>query len=240
MMSASDLLKMKFHSDRQLALYSEAGLKYVIRSAQGVVSDVYSGMERASWYTSCLTERYADVCNELFTEERRMALSVKSIYKYRDVIQLMIMIYIQLILDDTESGNQKSKVKNVVKKVTSFLANKEVGKTTRLAMSLTLSKALAESQLLSNTVIGRVSKGMPYVIAFLQFYGIEQKAALAARKLKSLEPSFYWVLYELQIEMLYYFIEPVMNNLIKKIHLAGGQRLNQSDLLEIIRSEVSV
>ncbi|WP_338539349.1 hypothetical protein VRB72_09830 [Erwinia aphidicola] len=103
-MSASDLLKMKFHSDRQLALYSEAGLKYVIRSAQGVVSDVYSGMERASWYTSCLTERYADVCNELFTEERRMALSVKSIYKYRDVIQLMIMIYIQLILDDTESG----------------------------------------------------------------------------------------------------------------------------------------
>ncbi|WP_426768087.1 hypothetical protein [Erwinia aphidicola] len=107
-------------------------------------------------------------------------------------------------------------------------------------MSLTLSKVLAESQLLSNTVIGRVSKGMPYVITFLQFYGIEQKAALAARKLKSLEPSFYWVLYELQIEMLYYFIEPVMNNLIKKIQLAGGQRLNQSDLLEIIRSEVSV
>lgn len=234
-MNASDLLKMKFQSDRQIALYSEAGLKNVIRSARGVASNVYSGVERASWYTSCLTGRYADICNELVTEEKRMVLSVKSIYRYRDVIQLMIMIYIQLILDDAESGNEKNKIQNIVTKVTGVLANREVGKATRVALSFTLSKALAESQLFSNVVVGSVSKGMPYVIAFFQFYGIEQKAAMAARKLKALDPDYYWSLYELEIEMLYYFIDPVMSNFIEEVKLKGGKYIGKSDLLDIVR-----
>ena len=240
MVSASDLLKLKFQSDRQIALYAEAGLKNIIRSAQGVVSNVYSGVERASWYTSCLTERYLDVCQELVTEEKRMALCVKSIYRYRDVIQLMIMIYLQLTLDDAESGNKEGKVQNVVAKITKFLADREAGKTTRLALVYTLSKALAESQLLSDVVVGRVSKGMPYVVAFFQFYGVEQKAAIAARKLKAFEPKYYRALYEIELEMLYYFISPVLNNIIKKVKLKGGEYLSESDLLDIIKSEVNV
>ncbi|MCP2233709.1 MULTISPECIES: hypothetical protein [Erwinia] len=217
MMSASDLLKLKFHSDRQLALYSEAGLKNVIRSAQGVVSNVYSGVERASWYTSCLTERYADVCQELKTEDYRMYLSIKSLYRYRDAIQLMIMMYISMVVDDATGKNEKGTVRNLVRVFTEAQGNRFVGKTTRLALIYPLAKSMAESKILTESVTEIVSKNMPYLVQVAQVYGIEQKAAMAARKLKAIEPNYYWALYELQLEMLYIFVDPILNFAVQQI-----------------------
>ncbi|VTT28037.1 Uncharacterised protein [Klebsiella pneumoniae] len=249
-MSASDLLKLKFHSDRQLALYSEAGLKNVIRSAQGVVSNVYSGVQRASWYTSCLTERYADVCQELKTEDYRMLLTVKSLYRYRDVLLLMVELYISMVLDDAKGEesddqggmikNEKGRVRSLATTAMDLSAERAVGLSTRNGIVLGIAALIVNSEVFSQSVTDRIVSKLHIAMFVLQYYGVAQKAAMAARKLKAHEPAYYWLLYELQIEMLYYFIEPAMNKIIEKVKLKGGQHLNQSEMLEIVRGAVNV
>ncbi|MEQ4797167.1 hypothetical protein [Enterobacter cloacae] len=52
-MQASDYLKMKFQSDRQLAIYGQQGVAGTWKALKGIGSDIYSAMERVSWYSSC-------------------------------------------------------------------------------------------------------------------------------------------------------------------------------------------
>ncbi len=44
-MQASDYLKMKFQSDRQLAVYSQQGVTSTWKAMQGIGTDIYSGVE---------------------------------------------------------------------------------------------------------------------------------------------------------------------------------------------------
>ena len=53
----------------------------------------------------------------------------------------------------------------------------------------------------------------------LQLIGADQKCALAARRLKTVDPKYYSILYAAQLEMLYYFIEPFLSDLIKKVQM---------------------
>lgn len=61
-MYASDYLKMKFQSDRQLAIYGQQGVISTWKAMKNIGSDIYSRVERASWYSSCLIASYHDVC----------------------------------------------------------------------------------------------------------------------------------------------------------------------------------
>ena len=51
-MKASDYLKMKLQSDRQLAVYGQQGVISAWKAMKGIGSDIYSGVERVSWYSS--------------------------------------------------------------------------------------------------------------------------------------------------------------------------------------------
>ena len=53
----------------------------------------------------------------------------------------------------------------------------------------------------------------------LQLMGTDQKCALAARRLKVLDPNYYATLYAAQLEMLYYFFEPFLAEIIKKVQM---------------------
>lgn len=110
-MHASDYLRVKFQSDRQLAIYTENGFTNTIKAAKGVASDIYSGVERASWYSSCLIPRYNDVCQELKAEEIRMVYSIMSIFRYRDVIAYMLYLYFLTVSKDIKEGNKEGAVK---------------------------------------------------------------------------------------------------------------------------------
>ena len=156
-MQASDYLKMKFQSDRQLAIYGQQGVA-------------------GTWYSSCLIPSYHDVCDELLSEEKRMYLSILSLYRYRDVIAHMLYLYFGSVISDSENGNEHNRVRKTDSKVTGL-------------------------------------------VKALQLIGTEQKCALAARRLKTLNPKYYATLYAAQLEMLYYFFEPFLSELIKKVQL---------------------
>ncbi|WP_239954588.1 hypothetical protein [Pantoea sp. Z09] len=218
-MQASDYLKMKFQSDRQLALYAQQGVTSTWKAMKGIGSDIYAGVERVSWYSSCLIPSYHDVCRQLFSEEKRMLYSVRSLYRYRDVIAHMLYLYFQMIIEDAKNGNHKDRVRSADSTVASMVASIPAGKATRLSLAVALSEALSMSDVLSRSVIERLAARVPNVVWLFQIFGTDQKCALAARRLKTLDEQYYFILYNAQLEMLYYFIEPVLSEVIKKFRL---------------------
>jgi hypothetical protein len=218
-MQASDYLKMKLQSDRQLAIYGQQGVTSTWKAMKGIGSDIYSAMERASWYTSCLIPSYHDVCEQLYSEEKRMLYSIRSIYRYRDVIGRMLYLYFEMVINDTENGNEKGKARSVDSKITGLIASMPVSRATRLGLAVALSEALAHSDLVSRAVVERLAARVPNVIWMFQLFGTDQKCALAARRLKMLDPKYYSILYTAELEMLYYFIEPILSEVIKNVQL---------------------
>lgn len=237
-MQATDYLRMKFQSDRQLALTAQNGFDGVMQSARSVASDIYSGLERASWYSSCLIPQYNDVCQELKYEEIRSLYSVQSILRYRDVLQHMLNLYFDMVCDDVKEGNPKGSARNLVKAGAGLASHMATGRGTRYAFSYTMSEALAQSAILSKVVVEKLSLRLPKAAFMLQFFGIEQKAALAARRLKALEPKYYWLLYQAKLEMLYYFIEPLLSEIIKKVK--SGTFSSLDELTDEIREKCGV
>lgn len=63
------------------------------------------------------------------------------------------------------------------------------------------------------------------------FYGKMQKAAMAARRLKNIEPEYYWELYNEKIESLYFLIEPEMS---KIIYMTNSGYYNEDDVIYLL------
>lgn len=215
-MQASDYFRMKFQSDRQFALYMQQGATATWKAMQGIGSDIYAGVERVSWYASCLIPAYHDVCRELVAEEKRMHRSVLSLFRYRDVIAHMFMLYFEMIINDNNAGNKAGQVRKAISKTTHVTSHIPTARATRLALALTLTNALAASDFVSQAVVERLARRVPTIVLAFQLIGTDQKCALAARRLKMLDPEYYALLYQAEVEMLYYFIEPVLSELIRK------------------------
>ncbi|QGU86357.1 hypothetical protein [Erwinia sorbitola] len=237
-MQASDYLRIKLQSNRQLSIYTQHGFNSFAQATKNTVSDIYSGIERASWYTSCLIPRYGDVCSELITEEKRMSLSIASVFKHHDVILHMFVLYFEMLEKDSEDGNKNGSVRGLVKGIAGHSAKTAVGRSTRHAIAYALSKALSGSAIVSKVVAERIASKSPYVVFALQVFGIDQKAVLAARKLKVLEPRYFAILYTAQLEMLYYFIEPILEEVIKKVQMKTYETLDE--LYEQVRAKFNV
>ena len=60
-----------------------------------------------------------------------------------------------------------------------------------------------------------------------QIFGTEQKCALAARSLKTLDPKYFAILYNAELEMLYYFLEPVLSEVIKNVKIKFYQDFDE-------------
>ncbi|WP_455427808.1 hypothetical protein [Dryocola sp. LX212] len=217
-MNASDYLRTRFQSDRQLAIYAQNGFINTMQAAKGVASDIYSGLERASWYSSCFIPRYNDVCQELKAEEIRTVYSIQSIFRYHDVIAHMLVLYFEMICNDLDKGNEKSGMRGLTRNVANVASHFAVTKATRGAVVLSLAQALEKSNFLTKTVAEKLAGRTALAVVAVQFFGMEQKAAMAARALKALEPKYYWILYQAKLEMLYYFIEPLLSDIIKNVN----------------------
>ncbi|MDF3736979.1 hypothetical protein P3S22_26870, partial [Enterobacter hormaechei] len=68
--------------------------------------------------------------------------------------------------------------------------------------------------------------------------GIQQKCALAARHLKAINPDYYWILYQAKLEMLYYFCEPILSKLFKK--MKSNAFSNLDDLADFLQRDLNV
>jgi hypothetical protein len=237
-MYASDYLRVKFQSDRQLSIYAQNGFTNTLHAAKGVASDIYSGLERASWYSSCLVPKYNNVCQELKAEEVRSFFSIQSIFRYDDVIAHMLYLYFETVCDDIKEGSPTGSARDFVRQAAALASHIGVAGGTRYTICSGLSMALAHSELMAKVVVEKISGAVPFFVFVFQVYGMQQKSAMAARALKALNPKYYWILYQAKLEMLYYFIEPVLSEIIRKVKLGAYSDLDE--LTNDIKERVSV
>ncbi|WP_312583569.1 hypothetical protein [Atlantibacter sp.] len=237
-MHASDYLRIKYQADRQITLSTQNALSGVLQSAKGVASDIYAGIERASWYSSCFIPQYNNVCLELKSEEIRMLYSIESIYRHRDIIAYILYLYFKMVCDDVEEGNPEGSAHKLIRKMAGLVSHMNVAGGTRYAFAAAASVALSQSGVMSTILIERISAKLPQAVFAFQFYGIQQKCALAARHLKVMDPEYYWILYQEKLEMLYYFIEPLLAEIIKEVKSKTFSNIDE--LADFIQGNVDV
>ena len=112
------------------------------------------------------------------------------------------------------------------------------GKATRLSLAVALSEMLSMSEVVSRSVVERLAARVPNVVWLFQVFGTDQKCALAARRLKYMDEKYYVILYNAELEMLYYFIEPVLSEVIKNVQMERYR--NFDEMYKAIKSKYHV
>ena len=101
-MDISSIIKFRTTSERDAAIALDKAVNGVGANGVGTLEDVKAGVERALWYSSCLFDKYNDVCSELKGEDRRFLKAIFEIYKRRDIVAAMIRIYIEEELNSVQ------------------------------------------------------------------------------------------------------------------------------------------
>ncbi|UEM40191.1 hypothetical protein [Pectobacterium aquaticum] len=207
-MQASEYLKYKMESEKVLATHLDDITKKLKSNSISLTTDLYSGMERTSWYSSCLFEKYNDVCQELQYEDSRMVSAIKEVFKRDDVILDMVKIYIDNLMKDFDENKQKKKIAKAVLGVASeFSTNRAIKESISYALAKFISTTLNFQTSLRRTI----NQTSYWAITVTAFYGKVQKAAMSARHLRDINPALYALFYSQKLEMLYFLIEPILS-----------------------------
>ncbi|WP_168395626.1 hypothetical protein [Erwinia amylovora] len=221
-MSISSIVKFKLETDRSAAVALDRAVNGVTQSSGITLEDVRSGVERASWYSSCLFDKYKDVCKELSTEDQRFIKCTYEVYKRKDIIADIMRMYIE----DELKYVSDSQIKSLDVKLTKYLANYRSSRLTKMAIANTLSIIVVNSFGFKNEVMVQLNRYSFVIVTAASLYGKVQTAALAARKLRTISPQLYNTLYVNNMEMLYFLVsEKIDKALINSTGLRGEDRI---------------
>lgn len=221
-MSISSIVKFKLKTDKSAAVALDRAVNGVKQNSGSTLEDVLSGVERASWYSSCLFDKYKDVCKELSTEDQRFIKCIYEVYKRKNIIADMMRMYLEEELKHV-SNNQ---IKSLDAKLTKNLAGYRSGQLTKMAIANTLSIIVVNSFGFKNEVMIKLNRYNFVIVTAASFYGKVQMAALAARKLRTISPQLYNSLYINNMEMLYFLVSGKINKaLINAKGLRGEDRI---------------
>lgn len=151
-MNNSAYLKFKLESDKKVADSLQKGIASVPGAVRKSLNDIYLGMERASWYSSCFFDKYQDVCKELKSEDVRMFMSVIELYNRRDALFDIFKIYVDYVLKNKPNNSDKSSLQELARKGAGIASSKAVGTATKITISYALATGLSESVGVSNAV----------------------------------------------------------------------------------------
>lgn len=206
----SDFIIKKIGTDKELALRLDKAMAGVKDGFVDYLGNLGDGATRALYYTSCFTEKYKDVCKRLGNEDKRFMLGLYELYKHRNIIFRMILIYVQTLLKNKDESERNIILRKVVPPTTHY----SVMQTSRLALVYSVVKYIcygntmnaAIQSALMKKIAGRTGTGL----FVLSTYGFVQKASESANNLKYFLPQFYNALYVENLEMMYFLIEPIV------------------------------
>lgn len=221
-MSISSIVKFRMENDRKAAIALNHAVEGVAQNSGGLLRDINSGVERASWYSSCFFDNYDDVCSQLKDEDKRFLKNIFEIYKRKDIIADIMKFYLEEELKHVDNNRIQSLDRMLTKQISNYYG----GKSTKVAMANALSITIVNSFNFKAEVMAQLNKYALLVITIASIYGKVQVAALAARKLKSISPSLYNVLYRNNMEMLYFIVgEKINKALINSMGLRQEERI---------------
>ncbi|AFJ47336.1 hypothetical protein [Shimwellia blattae] len=190
------------------------------------VSITGAGATRMLYYISCFTEEYQDVCQQQKTEDIRFTKGVYYILRNQDVVHEMLNIYFKEIFL-YKTSDQIEYIKKNLMAVNIHIAASSL---TNTGFALATAAAVAIGMNLRLEMSASVSSWVSRGIASIGLYGVVQKAAESAHRLRLLSPTYYAALYAQELEMMYFLIEP----LFERAGAFKAQWTSDSDIAEII------
>jgi len=220
-MYISSIIKFRSTSEKDAATALDKAVSGVGTNSMSALADVKAGVERASWYSSCLFDKYDDICSELKGEDRRFIKAIFEIYKRKDVMADMMRMYVEAELNEMN----QSRIQSVDRRLANILAGYSSGRLTKTAIANSLSVMIVNSFSFKNEVLVRVNKYSIAIVTAASYYGKVQVPALASRRLQQLSPQLYQLFYLNNIEMLYFLISDSIDKaLISALGLSGEDR----------------
>lgn len=163
-MSLASHLKVKMESERSAALALDKAAEAFRTGSTQVLNDVRGGFERATWYGSCLFDRYNDVCSELNNENKRFFLSISEVYKRNDVILDMVKIYLNYELDKVDGKNNL--IQELDKKIAGVLSSYQVGNVTKTAIANSVAVLICRSLKFNDFVLKNINRAALIFVTF--------------------------------------------------------------------------
>lgn len=93
-MSISFLVQFRMKAEKDAALALDRAVKAVAQNSKDVLEDIRSGAERASWYSACFFEKYAEDCTQLRNEDARFVKALFELYRRHDILTEMMTMFI--------------------------------------------------------------------------------------------------------------------------------------------------
>lgn len=201
----NDAIIRYLQNNNVLALKLDRAVAAVGQEVSSQMGYIGQGAQRLLFYASCFTDEYNDVCLQQWKEDVRFKNAVIRIIQHVDIIRDMLRIYFEEVFK-RRSNEQLEHIKKMLMGLSVHIAASTLtsdGFAYAVATSVRIGFHLSvQLSKLSGRTVGMVVSGMTT-------YGLVQKAAGSARRLHVRYPTYYSALYQRELEMMYFLIEPV-------------------------------
>lgn len=222
----SDSLIRKMEVEKLLSIKLEEALSGVKDDVIKQAKMIGDGATRLSYYTSCFTDNYQDVCSRLQHEDIRFIKAIIRLVKDRNIIFQMVSIYVDCLLQNKSTA----RIQHI--------------QTLLLRLGITLSTSMLTSQALVYSITEAICTGAhthawikakagtlsTYSVFLLKAYGLVEEASKSANLLKSSHPYYYNALYHNELEMMFFIIEPI----ILKSSIFNAASISDNDIAHAI------
>ncbi|MCU6668821.1 hypothetical protein M8013_08675 [Enterobacteriaceae bacterium H4N4] len=212
-------------SNNILALKFDHALSGVREMVSSQVETISAGAKRALYYTSCFTDDFQDVCKNQISEDVRFKNGVIHVFQNINIAYEMLRIYFEQIFQYKTS----EQLENIKRKLMAVNVHIGASALTNAGFALAVAYCVAIGMNLSLRMSALVGDKAGGIVGIAGIYGIVQKAADSAQRLKYVYPAYYAALYSRELEMMYFLIEPLFER-------AGAfsHSTSDSDIADII------
>ncbi len=207
-------INIRAQADRKLAETLDKSYAMHGENGKEVLTNVYNGLVRASWYSSCLFDDYQDVCNKLRSEDKQFLKSIIDSYSKEDAIYRILTLFFHYIFSamlDSQIDNiyRRMKDDSFLRKYVHIFAAMASGSATKKALVFGLVGLSINSAKLSR--LASLAKGLSSgSLSILEHYGELQRRVQAADNLKLIDQHFYHILCREHLETYWYFVEGLL------------------------------
>lgn len=189
-----------------LALKLEHALTGVKDEVLKQAHQINDGATRLSYQLSCFTENYQDVCLRLRKEDSRFLKGIVQLIKHRNVIYKMLYIYIKSLLDN----KSENRIHNIQRNLINLGVSISSSMLSSQAFIYSATMAVCSSVNTNIWMKEKITSFSTYAVLGLKFYGVVEQASRSANHLKNYNAYYYNLLYQEELEMMFFLIEPVI------------------------------
>ena len=195
-------------ANKILALKFDRALTGLGKTVSNQIEMIGAGATRALYYTSCFTDEYQDVCKKQKNEDVRFAKGIYHLLQRNDIVYEMLQIYFEEIFRH-KTTEQLEHIKRILMAVNIHIAADSLTKSGFVLATATCVSVGMKLSLDMGAIAGR-SAGVAVTVAGM--YGVVQRAADSAERLRICYPAFFSILYEQELEMMYFLVAPLFEH----------------------------